>query len=79
MSSCRDIEKGLSVINKWTDLKEQFKTDYEFIKTAKLSDNDRISANMGKLIEVFVTKYKTSEAKVDSFNCKICFHSVSQD
>ena len=74
-----DFEEGLLVINKWTDLKIQFKTDFEFNKTAKVIDKDEIYEIIATLIEGFVTKYKTSEAKVDSFNCKICFHSVSQD
>ena len=78
-----NIEQGLSVINKWTDLKGQFKTDFKFIKKAKLTDDERINENMITLMEILVTKYKIREAKKstedNAFDCKICFHSVSED
>ena len=59
-----DIESGLAVINKWTNLEEQLKTDIEFIKTAKLTGNKWIIRHMAKLIEVCTTKYDLSVTKV---------------
>jgi len=69
LSGFEDIEEGLSV-TKLTDLKGQFKTDFEFIKTSKLTDNDDINASMSTLIELCVTKYKSAKRKLNHLNAK---------
>ena len=71
-----DIDKGLSIINNWTDLEEQLKTDFEFIKMAKLTGNSRIIGKMADLIEVCETKYNISLTKViqQTFGKKMVVH-----
>ena len=86
----RDFEQGLSLINKSTDLKIQLKTNFDFIKTAKLTGHCKLTERCMSIVnEICNTKYnftlnydsaKTKEpSKVESFRCGSCFRSVSKD
>ena len=59
-----NIEMGLSIINKWTDLENQLYTDFKFIKAADFPLCSGISKNMAQLIEVCTKNYNLSVTKV---------------